>query len=214
MFKQNCDGSHAFPLFTQSLSHLQNSAFPLCQIDDLHQFGGEQLTAQHVQMLGQQPRATVIAPPAPPGTMVWLQGNMYGQPSVVSPAENRSVHFVSAAGQDGAIIPTPQPLFFQKQQQPGSLVYIMATAPMQQPMKVPGPHAPRLQQNFPCAARQLTAQTTTPIYVSDTSDSSAATSEPENRIDVNRVCRHFVKGCCNRRKCRFLHAFEVNGCES
>ncbi|EKF31817.1 hypothetical protein MOQ_004342 [Trypanosoma cruzi marinkellei] len=53
-------------------------------------------------------------------------------------------------------------------------------------------------------SQSMGINTINPSCITNNSD-ALQTCGSGSKVNVNVVCRHFIKSCCNRRKCRFLH---------
>ncbi|KEG09359.1 hypothetical protein DQ04_05351000 [Trypanosoma grayi] len=172
----------------------------------------------HMFAVPQHP--SVISAPVSSPALMWAANNMYGAAQMVAAPDDAAARFLPPKCNSGAAVQTMQPVLVPQQQTPGGpLLYMVATVPMQQSFQQAAPPEKRsrhllspisqmmMQENSAAMTPQtIPADEVNPKNTTLGSPAADLQGSGKNaKINVNAVCRHFMKSCCNRRKCRFLH---------
>ncbi|KAH9601337.1 hypothetical protein LSM04_000160 [Trypanosoma melophagium] len=221
--------NQSFPQPGPALAYYPYNELQSCNINGTA-IQKQQQQQQQIFAMPQQ-RGPVMTAPVSPSPLVWTPNAMYNTAPIMGAPDDGVPHFIPAKSLDGGAVSAMQPVFIPPQQPGGGpLVYMLTPVAVQQTYTQNSQQEQQQQQSsnvtpimHPLVLRDgSTACVTLPqsqsaastedykgLSAANTPDSEDLTGgNKTSKVNVNVVCRHFMKSCCNRRKCRFLHTPE------
>ncbi|EAN92692.1 hypothetical protein, conserved [Trypanosoma cruzi] len=223
---QNYRMPNSAPVFSQGFPQ-PNRAPSLVSPNDVQNCTNDGLVNPHqAPLFTVSQQGSVVAASVLPRTVLWTANGMYGVTQMREGPEEGATRFVPSKSPDGTPVSAMQSMFLppmqqqQQQQQQASncpLLYILTTVAVPQTYPQTSLQEQKSQHVTPVThqiismkgpsvapSQSIGINTLNPSCITNNSD-AMQTCGSGSKVNVNVVCRHFIKSCCNRRKCRFLH---------